>query len=73
MEEELQPEKQPCLSNYMFTRSRPRKCYFLTPHIFQAKLNLGLLGLVLIVVSLVVSNLDFDSLEETYALASASS
>lgn len=39
---------------------------------FQAKLNLGLLGLLLIVVLLVVNNLDFDSLEETYALGSAS-
>eukprot|EP00752_Nemacystus_decipiens_P017609 g15781.t2 len=33
-----------------------------------AKLNLGLLGLLLVVVSLVVNNLDFDSLEETMYL-----
>lgn len=37
----------------------------------QEKLNLGLLGLMLIVVALVVKNLDFDSLEERVALASA--
>lgn len=42
------------------------------PHVFQAKLNLGLLGLLPLVVLLVVNNLDFDSLEETYAVASAS-